>query len=97
MRQEPKYKYVVITRNDLKKGEIIEMVNNIRYFVSYIEVTYMKTIDKEETKIIPMNGVYNISVGDMYELDAMRNHMHVANWTYGTDSIKKYINSKEEG
>ena len=86
--KESQYKYAVITRNDLKKGECIEMVTDIRYFVSYIAVTYMKTIDEEETLIIPMDGVAKISVGDMKELDAKRKLMHIAERTAGTDFTK---------
>lgn len=90
--KESQYKYVVITRNDLKKGECIEMVTDIRYFVSYIAVTYMKTIDEEETLIIPMDGVAKISVGDIKELDAKRKLMHIAERTAGTDFTKIRFN-----
>lgn len=86
--KESQYKYVVITRNDLKKGECVEMVTDIRYFVSYIVVTYMKTIDEEETLIIPMDGVAKISVGDIKELDAKRKLMHIAERTAGIDFEK---------
>ena len=92
MLEDKQYKTVAITYSDDKPTDLILLVTDISYHDAYIKIQYMASIDKEETKIIAMNGVKNIAIRELDKFDAHITLMHLAERTAGTDFTKIMFN-----
>ncbi len=92
MLEDKQYKTVAITYSDDKPMDMILLVTDISYHDTFIKIQYMESIDKEETKIIAMNGVKDIAISELDKFDAHRTLMHLAERTAGTDFTKIMFN-----
>lgn len=92
MIEDKQYKTVAIKYSDDKPTDLILLVTDISYHDAYIKIQYMESIDKEETKIVAMNGVKDIVISELDKFDAHRTLMHLAERTAGTDFTKIMFN-----
>lgn len=92
MIDDKQYKDIAITYSDDKPKDLILLVTDITYHDSYIKIQYMESIDKENTKIIAMNGVKSIAIRELDKFDANKTLMYLAEKTAGNDFTKIRFN-----
>ena len=88
MRDKQQYKTVIIEYHEPSRTDFIELVTDITYHDTYIVVTYLETIDTEETRIITMNNIKEISIKELNKYDVNKSLMVLSERTAGTDFTK---------